>query len=99
MHLVWRDEMHNAHSTPTAKEGSMSSAYAHTSDLISRRRLMLAGGALAALHALPQAAAAQTASPLVTQLDNGAWPSEADARKLYEDLLTQRAVQSYMLTL
>lgn len=67
--------------------------------LISRRNLMLGGGALAALQALPQTAEAEVVSPLVEQLDHGAWPSDATVKKLYEDLLTQRAIQSYMLTL
>lgn len=69
------------------------------SDRISRRAIMLTGGALAALSGLPQPATAQAPSPLVKQLYDGRWPSDDTARKLYEDLIVQRAVQAYMLTL
>lgn len=68
-------------------------------DLFSRRNLMVAGGMLALLHGLPPSAAAQTPSALVTQLYNGAWPGNDAARTLWEELLAQRAVQAYMLTL
>jgi hypothetical protein len=74
-------------------------AFAPSHNLISRRNVMLAGGALSVLHALPQSAAAQAASPLVTQLYNGGWPNNDDARKLHDELIAQRAVQAYMLTL
>jgi hypothetical protein len=66
---------------------------------LSRRNLLLASGTLAALQALPSPAAAQATSPLVEQLYAGGWPTSDAARTLYEELLSQRAVQAYMLTL
>ena len=68
-------------------------------DLISRRNFTLAGSAFAALLALPRTAGAQEMSPLVTQLYRGGWPASDEVRTLYEELLAQRAVQAYMLTL
>lgn len=38
-------------------------------------------------------------SALVEQLYDGKWPSEEEARKSYEELVRQRAIQAYMLTL
>jgi len=38
-------------------------------------------------------------SPLVRQIYDGGWPDAAEAEKLHQQFLLQRAVQSYMMTL
>src|SRR5271165_2034199 len=55
--------------------------------------------AVIALHPTPAAAQDSSQSPLVTQMYNGQWPANEDYAKFKEQLLFQRAVDAYMLTL
>jgi hypothetical protein len=55
--------------------------------------------AVTSLHPAPAAARASTESPLVRQMYNGQWPAKEDYEKFQDQLLFQRAVDAYMLTL
>ena len=55
--------------------------------------------AAASLHPGPTAAQESTESPLVRQMYDGQWPPKDDYEKFKDQLLFQRAVDAYMLTL
>src|SRR5271167_2566138 len=55
--------------------------------------------AVTALHPAPAMAQDSSQSPLVTQVYNGQWPAQEDYAKFKDQLLFQRAVDAYMLTL
>jgi len=55
--------------------------------------------AVIAFHPAPAMAQDSSQSPLVTQMYNGQWPAQEDYAKFKDQLLFQRAVDAYMLTL
>src|SRR5208282_4755688 len=55
--------------------------------------------AVTALHPAPAAAQESSESPLVRQMYNGQYPPKEDYAKFKDQLLFQRAVDAYMLTL
>src|SRR5271165_1277174 len=55
--------------------------------------------AVTALHPAPAAAQGSSESPLVSQMYNGQYPPKEDYAKFKDQLLFQRAVDAYMLTL
>src|SRR5271167_3340754 len=52
-----------------------------------------------AFHLAPAMAQDSSQSPLVTQMYNGQWPAKEDYAKFKDQVLFQRAVDAYMLTL
>src|SRR5271166_5314742 len=55
--------------------------------------------AVTSLYPAPAMAQGSSQSPLVTQMYDGQWPAKEDYAKFKDQLLFQRAVDAYMLSL